>query len=100
MIQLDQKELEKVTGELKDTIVQPPDKPQREKEYNLHVMKGDSKLGTEKQGVLFKRSEGIVRKIWQKRICEVSLYTLLGQKYLNENQNLSHLCHEWLMEET
>ena len=70
---MDQKELENITGVLKDSIVQPPDKPQREKEYNLHIMKGDSTHGTEKQGVLFKRSEGIVRKTWQKRTCEVSL---------------------------
>ena len=69
---MDQKELEKTTTVLKDFLVQPPDKPQRD-QYQLHVMKGDSTHGTEKQGQLFKRSEGIVRKIWQKRICEVGL---------------------------
>ena len=73
VIQTDQKELENTTSRLRDFVIQPPDKPQRE-QYSLHMQKGDVTHGTEKHGILFKRSEGIVRKNWQKRICEVGLF--------------------------
>ncbi|KAM9355370.1 arf-GAP with SH3 domain, ANK repeat and PH domain-containing protein 2b isoform 2-T2 [Pholidichthys leucotaenia] len=38
--------------------------------YSLHQLQGNKKDGTEKSGVLYKRSEGL-RRMWQKRKCSV-----------------------------
>ncbi|MEQ2191789.1 Arf-GAP with SH3 domain, ANK repeat and PH domain-containing protein 2, partial [Xenoophorus captivus] len=38
--------------------------------YNLHQLQGNKAHGTERSGVLYKRSEGL-RKVWQKRKCFV-----------------------------
>ncbi|XP_068454894.1 arf-GAP with SH3 domain, ANK repeat and PH domain-containing protein 2b isoform X2 [Clinocottus analis] len=38
--------------------------------YSLHQLQGDKAHGTERAGVLYKRSEGL-RKVWQKRKCSV-----------------------------
>ncbi|XP_038126713.1 arf-GAP with SH3 domain, ANK repeat and PH domain-containing protein 2b isoform X2 [Cyprinodon tularosa] len=38
--------------------------------YNLHQLQGNKAHGTERSGVLYKRSEGL-RKVWQKRKCSV-----------------------------
>ena len=44
----------------------PPDK----QGYSLHQLQTDKALGTEKGGVLFKRTEGL-RKVYQKRRCDI-----------------------------
>uniref|UniRef100_A0A3P9M8X5 Arf-GAP with SH3 domain, ANK repeat and PH domain-containing protein 3 n=1 Tax=Oryzias latipes TaxID=8090 RepID=A0A3P9M8X5_ORYLA len=38
--------------------------------YSLHQLQGDKVYGTERDGVLYKRSEGL-RRVWQKRRCFV-----------------------------
>uniref|UniRef100_A0A665US33 Arf-GAP with SH3 domain, ANK repeat and PH domain-containing protein 2-like n=1 Tax=Echeneis naucrates TaxID=173247 RepID=A0A665US33_ECHNA len=38
--------------------------------YSLHQLQGNKAHGTERSGVLYKRSEGL-RKVWQKRKCSV-----------------------------
>ncbi|XP_017294722.1 arf-GAP with SH3 domain, ANK repeat and PH domain-containing protein 2b isoform X2 [Kryptolebias marmoratus] len=38
--------------------------------YSLHQLQGNKAFGTERTGVLYKRSEGL-RKVWQKRKCSV-----------------------------
>ncbi|KAM9840572.1 arf-GAP with SH3 domain, ANK repeat and PH domain-containing protein 2b [Aulostomus maculatus] len=38
--------------------------------YSLHQLQGNKAHGTERSGVLYKRSEGL-RKVWQKRKCAV-----------------------------
>ncbi|XP_047429462.1 arf-GAP with SH3 domain, ANK repeat and PH domain-containing protein 2b [Mugil cephalus] len=38
--------------------------------YSLHQLQGNKAHGTERSGVLFKKSEGL-RKVWQKRKCSV-----------------------------
>ncbi|CAH1775687.1 unnamed protein product [Owenia fusiformis] len=39
--------------------------------YNLHQLQGNKSHGTEKRGYLLKRSEGKLKKMWQKRLCSV-----------------------------
>uniref|UniRef100_A0A336MP85 CSON004834 protein n=1 Tax=Culicoides sonorensis TaxID=179676 RepID=A0A336MP85_CULSO len=39
--------------------------------YSLHQLQGDSSHGTTKTGYLLKKSEGKMRKVWQRRKCEV-----------------------------
>ncbi|XP_030626716.1 arf-GAP with SH3 domain, ANK repeat and PH domain-containing protein 2b [Chanos chanos] len=38
--------------------------------YSLHQLQGDKTHGTERSGMLYKRSEGL-RRVWQKRKCSV-----------------------------
>jgi len=39
--------------------------------YNLHQLQGNKVHGYEKSGYLLKRSEGRMRKVWQRRKCIV-----------------------------
>jgi len=39
--------------------------------YNLHQLQGNKVHGFEKSGYLLKRSEGRMRKVWQRRKCVV-----------------------------
>ena len=39
--------------------------------YNLHQLQGNKVHGYEKCGYLLKRSEGRMRKVWQRRKCVV-----------------------------
>ncbi|CAG0885765.1 unnamed protein product [Darwinula stevensoni] len=39
--------------------------------YSLHQLQGNKAHGTERIGYLFKKSDGKMRKVWQKRKCEV-----------------------------
>jgi len=39
--------------------------------YNLHQLQGNKIHGYEKSGYLLKRSEGRMRKVWQRRKCIV-----------------------------
>jgi len=39
--------------------------------YNLHQLQGNKVHGYEKSGYLLKRSEGRMRKVWQRRKCVV-----------------------------
>ncbi|KAG8226409.1 hypothetical protein J437_LFUL012505 [Ladona fulva] len=40
--------------------------------YSLHQLQGDKQAGTTRVGYLMKKSEGKMRKVWQKRKCQVS----------------------------
>ncbi|XP_062415569.1 arf-GAP with SH3 domain, ANK repeat and PH domain-containing protein 2b isoform X2 [Pungitius pungitius] len=44
--------------------------PKQSAGYSLHQLQGDKAHGTERSGVLSKKSEGL-RKVWQKRKCSV-----------------------------
>ena len=39
--------------------------------YSLHQLQGNKQLGCTRSGFLLKKSEGKVRKVWQKRRCDV-----------------------------
>lgn len=39
--------------------------------YNRHQLQGNKQHGSSRNGFLLKKSEGKVRKVWQKRRCEV-----------------------------
>lgn len=39
--------------------------------YNLHQLQGNKMHGSQKTGYLLKKSEGKVRKVWQKRKCTI-----------------------------
>ena len=39
--------------------------------YSLHQLQGNKQHGSSRTGFLLKKSEGKVRKVWQKRRCEV-----------------------------
>ncbi|XP_064596881.1 arf-GAP with SH3 domain, ANK repeat and PH domain-containing protein 2-like isoform X3 [Liolophura sinensis] len=40
-------------------------------QYNLHQLQGNKAHGCEKQGYLLKKSEGRMRKVWQRRRCSI-----------------------------
>ncbi|KAL5013645.1 hypothetical protein ScPMuIL_007915, partial [Solemya velum] len=40
--------------------------------YSLHQLQGNKSHGSEKSGYLLKKSEGKVRKVWQKRKCNIT----------------------------
>ena len=40
-------------------------------QYNLHQLQGKKEHGCERIGFLLKKSEGKMRKVWQKRKCIV-----------------------------
>lgn len=51
-----------------------PGKPSSNKSpvgYNLHQLQGNKMHGSQKTGYLLKKSEGKVRKVWQKRKCTI-----------------------------
>ena len=39
--------------------------------YSRHQLQGNKQHGSSRTGFLLKKSEGKVRKVWQKRLCEV-----------------------------
>lgn len=39
--------------------------------YSLHQLQGDRNLGITRSGHLLKKSEGKMRRVWQKRKCQV-----------------------------
>ncbi|XP_026469007.1 arfGAP with SH3 domain, ANK repeat and PH domain-containing protein-like [Ctenocephalides felis] len=62
----------------------------REKEerglYSLHQLQGDKNLGWTKSGHLLKKSEGKVRRVWQKRRCLVQADGLLDIFHASESK--------------
>jgi len=45
--------------------------PERGAGYSLHPLKGDKDAGVSRSGHLLKKSEGKMRRVWQKRKCWV-----------------------------
>ena len=39
--------------------------------YSLHQLQGNKNHGSEKEGYLLKKSEGMLKKVWQKRKCRI-----------------------------
>uniref|UniRef100_T1J7C5 ArfGAP with SH3 domain, ANK repeat and PH domain-containing protein n=1 Tax=Strigamia maritima TaxID=126957 RepID=T1J7C5_STRMM len=64
-----QDEERKKLGELK-TLLKSFEKDQA-CGYSLHQLQGNKSYGYSKVGVLLKKSEGKMRKVWQKRRCEI-----------------------------
>ncbi|XP_070705937.1 arf-GAP with SH3 domain, ANK repeat and PH domain-containing protein 2b [Pempheris klunzingeri] len=56
--------------------------------YSLHQLQGNKAHGTERSGVLYKKSEGL-RKVWQKRKCSVrnGFLTISHGTFLHEESN-------------
>ncbi|KAM8847395.1 arf-GAP with SH3 domain, ANK repeat and PH domain-containing protein 2b isoform 1-T1 [Synchiropus picturatus] len=64
------------------------DGPVRSGGYSLHQLQGDKAHGTERSGLLSKKSEGL-RKVWQKRKCSVKngFLTISHGTYINDEAN-------------
>ena len=50
---------------------QPTAAPATPPGYSLHQLQGNKNHGSEKEGYLLKKSEGMLKKIWQKRKCRI-----------------------------
>ena len=51
--------------------------------YSLHQLQGNKQHGMMRSGFLLKKSDGKMRKVWQKRKCQVRFYFCLSQ-FLNK----------------
>lgn len=54
--------------------------------YSLHQMQGDKQHGVSRSGYLLKKSEGKVRRVWQKRRCRVTAEGFLDIFHADENK--------------
>ncbi|XP_022247586.1 arfGAP with SH3 domain, ANK repeat and PH domain-containing protein-like isoform X2 [Limulus polyphemus] len=76
-IRLNQEEERKKLVDLKTLLLNSPSLNLSESTgsvvsgYTLHQLKGDKTHGCKKTGYLYKKSEGKMRKVWQKRKCDV-----------------------------
>ncbi|XP_061562915.1 arf-GAP with SH3 domain, ANK repeat and PH domain-containing protein 2b [Cololabis saira] len=69
----ERKQLSQLRDVLKGALQSEPREDSQAKQnagYSLHQLQGNKAHGTERSGVLYKRSEGL-RKVWQKRKCSV-----------------------------
>uniref|UniRef100_A0A673BQV8 ArfGAP with SH3 domain, ankyrin repeat and PH domain 2b n=1 Tax=Sphaeramia orbicularis TaxID=375764 RepID=A0A673BQV8_9TELE len=69
----ERKQLVQLRDVLKASLQTEPKEDAQAKQsagYSLHQLQGNKAHGTERSGVLYKRSEGL-RKVWQKRKCSV-----------------------------
>ncbi|XP_041975917.1 arfGAP with SH3 domain, ANK repeat and PH domain-containing protein isoform X1 [Aricia agestis] len=54
--------------------------------YSLHQLQGDKQHGVSRSGYLLKKSEGKVRRVWQKRRCRVTAEGFLDIFHADENK--------------
>ncbi|XP_014362975.2 arfGAP with SH3 domain, ANK repeat and PH domain-containing protein isoform X1 [Papilio machaon] len=54
--------------------------------YSLHQLQGDKQHGVTRSGYLLKKSEGKVRRVWQKRRCRVAAEGYLDIFHADENK--------------
>ncbi|XP_073957481.1 arfGAP domain of ASAP isoform X2 [Choristoneura fumiferana] len=54
--------------------------------YSLHQLQGDKQHGVTRSGYLLKKSEGKVRRVWQKRRCRVTAEGYLDIFHADENK--------------
>ncbi|XP_028179585.1 arfGAP with SH3 domain, ANK repeat and PH domain-containing protein isoform X4 [Ostrinia furnacalis] len=54
--------------------------------YSLHQLQGDKQHGVTRSGYLLKKSEGKVRRVWQKRRCRVTAEGFLDIFHADENK--------------
>ncbi|XP_048489063.1 arfGAP with SH3 domain, ANK repeat and PH domain-containing protein isoform X2 [Plutella xylostella] len=54
--------------------------------YSLHQLQGDKQHGSSRSGYLLKKSEGKVRRVWQKRRCRVAAEGFLDIFHADENK--------------
>lgn len=54
--------------------------------YSLHQLQGDKNHGITKSGHLLKKSEGKVRRVWQKRRCRVTADGFLDIYHADESK--------------
>lgn len=54
--------------------------------YSLHQLQGDKQHGVTRSGYLHKKSEGKVRRVWQKRRCRVTGEGFLDIFHADENK--------------
>ncbi|KAG6447369.1 arfGAP with SH3 domain, ANK repeat and PH domain-containing protein [Manduca sexta] len=54
--------------------------------YSLHQLQGDKQHGISRSGYLLKKSEGKVRRVWQKRRCRVTAEGFLDIFHADENK--------------
>ncbi|KAL0851384.1 hypothetical protein ABMA28_007200 [Loxostege sticticalis] len=54
--------------------------------YSLHQLQGDKQHGNSRSGYLLKKSEGKVRRVWQKRRCRVTAEGFLDIFHADENK--------------
>lgn len=54
--------------------------------YSLHQLQGDKQHGVTRSGYLLKKSEGKVRRVWQKRRCRVAAEGFLDIFHADENK--------------
>ncbi|XP_076261981.1 arfGAP domain of ASAP isoform X2 [Rhynchophorus ferrugineus] len=54
--------------------------------YSLHQLQGDKHHGVTRTGYLFKKSEGKMRRVWQKRKCKVQAEGYLDICHADENK--------------
>ncbi|KAJ7987996.1 hypothetical protein DPEC_G00319040 [Dallia pectoralis] len=68
----ERKQLTELRDVLKSSLQceQKEEPPAKQTGYSLHQLQGNKAHGTERNGTLYKKSEGI-RKVWQKRKCSV-----------------------------
>ncbi|KAI5639753.1 putative GTPase activating protein for arf domain-containing protein [Phthorimaea operculella] len=54
--------------------------------YSLHQLQGDKQHGVTRSGYLLKKSEGKVRRVWQKRRCRITAEGFLDIFHADENK--------------
>lgn len=54
--------------------------------YSLHQLQGDKQHGVTRSGHLLKKSEGKMRRVWQKRRCAVQAEGYLDICHADENK--------------
>lgn len=54
--------------------------------YSLHQLQGDKQHGVSRSGHLLKKSEGKVRRVWQKRRCRVTAEGFLDIFHADESK--------------
>lgn len=54
--------------------------------YSLHQLQGDKQHGVTRSGHLLKKSEGKMRRVWQKRRCAVQAEGFLDICHADENK--------------
>jgi len=54
--------------------------------YSLHQLQGDKQHGVTRTGHLLKKSEGKMRRVWQKRRCRVQAEGFLDICHADENK--------------
>ncbi|KAM9701089.1 arf-GAP with SH3 domain, ANK repeat and PH domain-containing protein 2-like, partial [Menidia menidia] len=87
----ERKQLSELREVLKASLQSEPKEDSAAKQsagYSLHQLQGNKAHGTERSGVLYKRSEGL-RKVWQKRKCSVrnGFLTICHATSLHEESN-------------